>query len=301
MGKYDRIERIKQRVSLLDYARSIGLPVRRPGDRCASLEPGSEHPTAMLFDERRWYDFKSGQGGDVIDLCAIAKHNGDRGAAIRELGGDDPAYDGWQKYTQKLCAQVGYWQTQLRKEDCTYLKRRRINADTVKRLRLGYDPQSGRLTIPYFKNGYVAYVVTRQREDDGSPKYKKDTLDGMNENIPWGLQTLDRLVSSNFKLTVNQNSYPTPHEENDNDDALIRELENQGIAKNMNQSSTTEKIIVIAEGAFDAISWEQEGYAVLSPMGGYFSKEATEQVVQVCKGADKVFVCFDSDGPGTRL
>lgn len=301
MGKYDRIERIKQRVSLLDYARSIGLPVRRPGDRCASLEPGSENPTAMLFDENRWYDFKSGQGGDVIDLCAIAKHNGDRGAAIRELGGDDPAYDGWQKYTQKLCAQVGYWQTQLREADFTYLKRRGISKKTAARLRLGYDPQSGRLTIPYFKNGYVAYVVTRQREEDGSPKYKKDAFDGMNENIPWGLQTLDRLVSLNFGVTVNQNSYPCPQEENDNDDGLTRDPENQDTSKILNQSSTTEKIIVIAEGAFDAISWEQEGYAVLSPMGGYFSKEATEQVVQVCKGADKVFVCFDSDGPGTRF
>lgn len=301
MGKYDRIERIKQRVSLLDYARSIGLPVRRPGDRCASLEPGSSNPTAMLFDENRWYDFKAGQGGDVIDLCAIVKHNGDRGAAIRELGGDDPAYDGWKKYTQKLCARVGYWQTQLRKEDWTYLKRRRINADTVKRLRLGYDPQSGRLTIPYFKNGYVAYVVTRQRDDAGSPKYKKDALDGMNENIPWGLQTLDRLVSSNFKLTVNCGEYPAPHEKSDNDNGPINELENQCLYENLNKGSNNEKVIVIAEGAFDAISWEQEGYAVLSPMGGYFSKEATEQVVQVCKGADKVFVCFDSDGPGTRF
>ncbi|MBR1896286.1 MAG: hypothetical protein IJ822_05850, partial [Pyramidobacter sp.] len=180
MAKSDRIERIKQRVSLLDYARSIGLPVHRPGDRCKSLAPGSTNPTAMLFDEDHWYDFKTGQGGDVIDLCAIARHGGDRGAAIRELSDGDEEFSGWVQYTQNLCAKVGWWQTQLREQDYHYLKDRRISKETIKRLKLGFDPQTGRLTIPYFKNGYVAYVVTRERDGDG-PKYKKDPLDGMNE------------------------------------------------------------------------------------------------------------------------
>ncbi|MBQ8091369.1 MAG: toprim domain-containing protein [Pyramidobacter sp.] len=292
MAKSDRIERIKQRVSLLDYARSIGLPVHRPGDRCKSLAPGSTNPTAMLFDEDHWYDFKTGQGGDVIDLCAIARHGGDRGAAIRELSDGDEEFSGWVQYTQNLCAKVGWWQTQLRQEDHLYLKRRRINEETIKRLKLGFDPQTGRLTIPYFKNGYVAYVVTRERDGDG-PKYKKDPLDGMNENIPWGLQTLDRLNSLKVAVTENQDTYPTPHVEGESGALSDNDPENQTIS--------TDRLIVIAEGAFDAFSWEQEGYCVLSPMGGYFSRDATRQVLNVCKGAGKVFICFDSDGPGTRF
>ena len=59
---------------------------------------------------------------------------------------------------------------------------------TVDRLRLGFD--GSRLVIPYYKNGYVAYYVTRERDGTG-PKYKKAALDGMNENIPWGLHTLN--------------------------------------------------------------------------------------------------------------
>ena len=65
----DRIVYIKEHYSVLDYARDVlGLPVRRDGDRCISLAPGSHNPTAMVVYTNSWYDFKQGIGGDVIDL-----------------------------------------------------------------------------------------------------------------------------------------------------------------------------------------------------------------------------------------
>lgn len=36
---------------------------------------------------------------------------------------------------------------------------------------------------------------------------------------------------------------------------------------------------VVAEGAFDALSFEQEGFKVLSPISGYFNKEAKNHAV----------------------
>ena len=129
----DRIKDIKERVSVLEYARDVlGLPVRRSGDRCVSLAPGSTNPTALLIQTNHWYDFKLGMGGDVIDLCAYARHNGDKGAAIRELGGVD---DGWLAYTQNLCNGVEKWHKDLREEDWKYLRSRGLTDDTVKRLK----------------------------------------------------------------------------------------------------------------------------------------------------------------------
>lgn len=249
----DRIKYIKEKVSVLEYAQGVlGLPVRKSGDRCASLAPGSKNPTAMVIYTDWWYDFKQGCGGDVIDLCAEAKHGGDKGAAIRELGGERG--EDWRDYTQNLISRMVDYHYNLRPEDREYLHGRRITDETIDRLRIGY--HAGRLYVPYYKNGYIAYYASRDRTGEpDAPKYKKAQLDGYNENIPWGLHTLDR--------------------EGD--------------------------VLVIAEGMFDALSFEQEGYKVLSPIGGYFSKESLKQVVNIAQAHKSVFVCFDSDAAGNKF
>nr|WP_321500001.1 phage/plasmid primase, P4 family [uncultured Dethiosulfovibrio sp.] len=278
MGGTDRIQRIKGKYSVISYARSVlNIPVRKTGDRWKSFGGGA-NPTCVAFYEDWWYDFKLCVGGDVIDLCAVARHNGDKGAAIRELGGDDP---GWREYTQRLGDMCFKWHESLEERHRLYLYRRGIRKETVDRLKIGFD--GSRLVIPYWKNGYIAYYVSRvlsqdvkkqgeiitdtpeiiTPDDNNSssdskkpvPKYKKAPLDGMNENIPWGLNTLDRDSS----------------------------------------------VLVITEGAFDALSFEQEGYKVLSPMGGHFNKESLKQVLDICKSQETVFLCFDSDDAGNRF
>lgn len=274
------VNEIKQKTSCIEYAQNVlRLPVRVSGDRCRSLSPGSKNPTSLVVYADWWYDFKLCMGGDVIDLCAIAQHNGDRGKAIRELGGENQK---WREYTQNLCNGVALWHKQLRSADWQYLYRRGIKKDTIERLMIGY--KDGRLVIPYWKNGYVCYYITRDREEEPNihtpmnvmgeesnewsepstevqenkkefRKYKKDKLDGFNENVPWGLHTLDR--------------------EHD--------------------------FIVIAEGVFDAISFDQEGYKVLSPMGGHFGKTAHRQAIDICKSVAKVYVCFDNDERGSEF
>jgi P4 family phage/plasmid primase-like protien len=249
----DRIRTIKERINVIDYARNIlNLPIVRDGDRCCSLM-GGNNPTALVMHENYFFDFKMGEGGDVIDLCAIARHGGDRGAAIRELAGD-AGYKQWADYTQNLNNKIAYWHSRLREEDRAYLHGRRITDETINTLRIGFD--GSRLVIPYYKNGYVAYYVSRQLKDDGSPKYKKAKLDGYMENIPWGLDTISRKDCD---------------------------------------------VLVITEGVFDAMSFYQEGYKVLSPMAGFFSKDAAKQVLDICRHEEKVFLCFDSDDAGGKF
>ncbi len=292
-----RISDIKERINVLDYARNtLGLPVRKPGDRCCSLAGGS-NPTALVIREDHFYDFKMGEGGDVIDLCAIARHGGDRGAAIRELSGDD-GYQDWADRTQHLCNKIAYWHKNLRESDRLYLYRRRIKKQTVDTLRIGFDGE--RLVIPYYKNGYVAYYITRQRDDEG-PKYKKAKLDEYIENIPWGMDTLGArrggLIIENTELSRPRDNSGI---------AMIAGTGTCDIPCNTNDPQDRPACnifdgLVIAEGAFDALSFYQEGYRVLSPMSGYFSKKIQKQVLNICQNEKKVFICFDSDDSGSNF
>ena len=267
----DRIAYIKDKYRVLDYARDVlGLPVRKAGDRCKSIMPGEHHTNnAFVVYDDWWYDFSAGMGGDVIDLCAIARHDGDKGAAIRELAGDYGDSIEWKEYTQNLNSKIAYFHSQLRESDLRYLRRRHIYKETVDRLLIGYASQEDRLIIPYWKNGYIAYYVGRDRS--GNPeasKYKKAKLDGLNENIPWGLHTFEpqhREYMKQMRLTKADVADTEPPS------ADIEAL----TAKRVSMTAEAlEKLCIITEGAFDALSFEQEGFKVLSPISGYFSKYA---------------------------
>ena len=293
----DRISYIKGKYRVLDYARDVlGLPVRYPGDRCTSIMPGP-HKTknAFVVYDDWWWDFSGGIGGDVIDLCAVTKHNGDKGAAIRELAGDYGYSADWIEYTQELGDKIAYFHSQLRESDMRYLYRRGIKKETVERLQIGYDEETDRLILPYWKNGYVAYYVGRDRS--GNPdaaKYKKDKLDGLNENIPWGLHTF----TPKHREWVERNT-----EQAVSIDSKEGEIDKRGVSK-LPPSVSAEilkKFCIITEGAFDALSFEQEGFKVLSPISGYFSKDALKQVISLCKTQECVFICFDNDTAGTKF
>ncbi len=277
----DRIKYIKEKYTVLEMAQKLGLEVRKSGDRCVSLAPNSHNPTAMVVYNDWWYDFKQGCGGDVIDLYAEVKYGGDKGKAIRDLSGDFNGED-WLRYTKALNGKIQGCHEALRDSDFKYLQRRRINKETIERLKLGYDEKEERLIIPYFKNNYVAYYVARDRTGkEGVAKYKKAALDGFNENIPWGLHTFDPKHQEKMKELIKQSV---------KDEAVLEE-----------RLKILDEYAVIAEGAFDAMSFEQEGFRVLSPISGYFSKDAKKQVGAMLKTVKNVFVCFDSDAAGTRF
>ena len=248
---------IKQRISCVDVAQRCGLPIRQSGDRCVSpLRAGATNASSFCVDSDFWYDFGSGSGGDCIDLLALIKHEGDRGKAIRELAAltgvpdDNPRPDGWLQYTQNLCNQIAYWQTQLTNNDREYLHSRGLTDSTIAELKIGRT-EDGRLSIPYMKNGYVAYYCTRHLPGGSYPesKYRKQRKDDYCEHIVWGLDTLSR-------------------------------------------SSDT---LVIAEGAFDAISFWQQGYPVLSAITGFFSKSQIPTVLAAARRFQRVFIVYDDD------
>lgn len=249
---------IKQRLSCVDAARQLGLPIYRDGDRCVSpLRAGASNKTSFIVHQDFWYDFGAAKGGDVIDLWAELQCNGDRGKAIwalAEITGTPAEQEersaDWLQYTQNLCNQVAWWHNNLTSEDRDYLRSRGLTDDTIDALMIGRT-EEGRLSIPYKKNGYVAYYCTRYLPGGLWPesKYRKQKIDGMCEHIPWGLDTLNR--------------------EGD--------------------------VLVVAEGAFDAISFWQEGYPVLSAITGTFSKEQLPLVLGAMRRFKKVLIVYDND------
>ena len=251
------ISLIKQRISCVDVAQRCGLPIQRSGDRCVSpLRQGASNASSFCVDDDFWFDFGSGSGGDCIDLLALVKYDGDRGRAIRELArltgvtDDNPRPDGWYTYTQNLCNQIAYWQTQLTDADRDYLHSRGLTDATIEELKIGRT-EDGRLSIPYMKNGYVAYYCTRHLPGGAYPesKYRKQRKDDYCEHIVWGLDSLTR----------------------------------------------TSDTLVIAEGAFDAISFYQQGYPVLSAITGFFSKSQIATVLSAARKFQRVFIVYDND------
>ncbi len=253
------ISQIKNRISCVDFAQRNNLPITKSGDRCVSpLRKGATNKTSFIVYDDFFFDFGSGEGGDVIDFAAKLLFNDDKGKAIKHLAEitgvnlETTHNQSWIKYTQNLCNKIQLYHEKLTDADRQYLYQRGITDDTINRNKIGRTPE-GRLMIPYWKNGYVCYYATRYLSGGKYPeqKYKKMAIDDYNDHTVWGLHTLDR---------------------NPNRDLLI-----------------------IAEGAFDALSFEQENYSVISAITGHFSREQLPVFLSIAKSFKKVFLVFDND------
>jgi putative DNA primase/helicase len=253
------ISQIKSRISCVDFAQRNNLPISKSGDRCVSpLRSGASNKTSFIVYDDFFFDFGTGEGGDVIDFAAKLLFSDDKGRAIKhlaEITGTEITItheQPWVKYTQNLCNKIQLYHENLTDADRDYLYKRGINDDTIDRNKIGRTAD-GRLMIPYWKNGYVCYYATRYLPGGKYPeqKYKKMSIDDYNEHTVWGLHTLDR--------------------------------------------DPSRKLLVIAEGAFDALSFEQEGYSVISAITGHFSREQLPTALSIAKSFERVFLVFDND------
>ena len=253
------ISQIKTRISCVEFAQQNNLSISKSGDRCISpLRQGATNKTSFIVYDDFFFDFGSGEGGDVIDFAAKLLFNDDKSKAIKHLAKitgtaiTTTSSQSWVKYTQNLCNQIQLYHEKLTDADKKYLYERGINDDTITRNKIGRTPE-GRLMIPYWKNGYVCYYATRHLPGGKYPdtKYKKMPIDDYNEHTVWGLHTLDRDPDRN--------------------------------------------LLVIAEGAFDALSFEQEGYSVISAITGHFSREQLPTALSIARSFKQVFLVFDND------
>ena len=255
------IQEIKSRVSCVEYARQNGLSIYKSGDRCASpLRAGASNQTSFWVFDEHWYDWGSGSGGDVIDLAAHLNFGGDKGRAIRELAksiGIDTDDAPTAEWIEETQKLCN--EIQHYHEQLTAEDREYLHKRRISDETIDRikigRTDNGRLCFPYWKNGYICYYATRAMPGGAFPDSKYMKL----------------------KLADHPSCEHT-----------VWGL--QSIEKNGNRD-----LLAIAEGAFDALSFEQENYAVISAITGFFSREQLPTVLSTAKMFKKVFLVYDND------
>jgi DNA primase len=282
------IEKIKDSVTCIDYMqREYGRTAT--GNRMKSFRKDAKNNTSLLVNERDWYDFGSGMGGDIIDLCAFDKFDGDKGQAIRYLADawnltmpHDIKFDiVFSSYLGILDSAVKFYTESLEERHLNYLHSRGLTDETIGALKIGwaanpcdYLKEKGytqeqiadsgitqfyhRIMIPYLRNGKPTYLVGRSSHWSDTPssnpdaKYMKLYRSVMSEHPIWGFDTLAKRHGT----------------------------------------------VIIAEGIFDAISCWQENYPVVTAVTGSFSAEQKKDLFPVLRGRE-VIICMDYD-PETK-
>lgn len=279
------IERIKDTITIQSYMqREHGRTA--VGNRMRSFRSDAKNNSSLLVNDRDWYDFGSGLGGDIIDLCAYDKFNGDKGQSIRYLAEawninmpyDMPHFDiVFSSYLGILQGATEYYHNSLTDKHIEYLYSRGLTDATIGELKIGwadnpcdYLKEKGytqeqiadsgitqfyqRIMIPYLRNGKAQYLVGRASHWSDTPssnpdaKYIKLYRSEASEHPIWGFETLAKRHGT----------------------------------------------VIIAEGIFDAISCYQEGYPVVTAVTGSFSREQKKDLFPALKGRE-VIVCMDYD------
>jgi putative DNA primase/helicase len=245
----------------VDVAQRCGLPIRQSGDRCVSpLRTGATNPSSFAVDDDFWYDFGSGQGGDCIDLLAELSHGGDRGAAIRELA--------------RLTG---------------------VEPD-------GHDSDDW---IDYTNqlNAQTAFYHSQLTEDDYAYLFSRGLSRDDIDRLMIGRVTDGPLAGRLFLPYFNSgyvcyyatralpgSSFPDAKYMKQKRDEHCQHVP-WGL-QTLNRSRDT---LVIAEGYFDAASFEASGYPVISAITGNFSRDQIPTVISVARKFKNVFLVYDND------
>lgn len=269
---------IQKKHSILTIASSLGIDLKKVGNtyRSGSIAPdgGGENAFCVYPETNRWFDFKLGFGGDITDLVAYFKFNGDKKSALLDLLPEykkfiDPFFAKRKEFQQKVEQNYAYLvNPDLKSFEqnghiLEYLHKRKLTDEYIKKIKIGVE-YPHKLFIPYWDiNGKEAvYYITRRlpdiygNENQNDPKYKKASLENNPhfKNSPWGLHTLNR--------------------ENDE--------------------------LFITEGIFDAMLLDQSGASVLTPNGGDFGQN-WDYVINLSKEFKSVILAFDNDEAGKEF
>lgn len=255
------ITKIKQRLSCPEYLSRRGIHIK-PGGRCVSpLRPGAKNPTSFYCEDDYWYDFGSAIGGDVIDLAAQLQFNGDISQAVRSLSAElgiqnENTNSQWKADIQNLCNRTAAYHEALTPDDYRYLADRGLSREDIDRLMIG------RVTDGYLKGRlFLPYYK------NGAVVYYATRA------LPGGAFAENKYMKASLDESP---SY-------------------QHIPWGLQTLNHRNDILIISEGYFDAVSWEKEGYAVLSPITGNFSKTQWPDVISACRMFPKILIIFDND------
>ena len=253
------ISKIKSRLSCVEFAHKQGLPIKQSGDRCVSpLRPGASNQTSFVVYDEFFFDFGAGEGGDVIDFAAKLLYGDDKGKAIRELA----KLTGTEIETSSTSEWVQYTQNLCKK---IQYEHEHLTAEDRQYLyqRGLTDETINRIKIGRTKNGRLCIPYWK----NGYVCYYATRY------LPGGAYPQQKYK----KMPID-----------DYNDHTVWGLHTL-------DRDADRKLLVIAEGAFDALSFEQEGYSVISAITGHFSREQLSAAISIAKSFKQVFIVYDND------
>lgn len=258
----EAISEIKTRIDCISYARDVlGFPVSKEGDRCQGLSQSNKKNDALMFMRDSWYDFHIKEGGDVIALCQRVKHNGHFLDAVRDLAS-----------RCNLDIDDGH--------DYNWVEETKTFANTIQKWHENLSDEH----IGYFRGrGFTKEFLL---------SIKMGTKDNGNVIIPCLEWHGDQLLPCYYSEKV----WPDGKYKH----APIEHSPNKCKYPYGLHTLKRNAPLIISEGIADAMSADQEGYQSLSPLGLQFNKEIMPRIMSACKGASKVYLCFDNDEPGQK-
>ena len=265
---------VQEKFSITAVAKDLGLDVKRVGGsfRSNSIDNSGRGQNALALYEssNTWYDFMLQKGGDITNLVADVKFNGDIKQALHFLLPDFASGKISEEINRRnsFLSHIDHCNDILLHSDrdfCVrareYLHSRHISDETIKQLKIGIDSEGSqfRILVPFWDEAqhHILYFVTRSYDyghGEHDPKYKNASLSyyPFLRNSPLGLNTLNRKKGDT---------------------------------------------LVITEGIFDWFAFYQEGYSVLASHGGEFGK-LWQGVLEKIKDFKHVLLAYDSDDAG---
>ena len=278
-GNVNIFAEVQNRYTVKEIAEQLGIRFHKVGGslRSDSIFGNGEGKDAFAVYEKSntWYDFMERRGGDVVDLLACMKFNGDKGAALKELMPEwipekirvqKNQRDEFMKDIERWHADLFNSNKQASVRALAYLHSRKITDETIRAQKIGIMPMGAtyRTVFPYWDESgkNVLYFTSRcydwsgKGENPDEQKYMKASLSKYPflKNSIQGLDTLDR-----------------GREE-----------------------------IVVTEGEFDFQAFRQAGYSVITPNGGDFGKLMPHAIEKI-KDFKMVYLAFDNDEAGKEF
>ena len=286
------IEKIKSTISCVDYMQTEHHS-KISGGRCASFRPGATNPSSLLVNERDWFDFGSGLGGDVIDLAAADKFSGDIGLAVGYLAERwniampdekidvkhvEVIFNTYRAILEHACT---FYEKTLWKPEhenvVRYLNGRGLTNETIRALRIGWADNP----CPYLKeHGFAMKDIS----DSGLLSFLNRIM------IPY--------LRNGKPVYMLGRASVWPEIQSSNPGAKYMKLLRHEMSEHpiwgLETLRSRAGTVVIAEGIFDAISCWQENFPVVTAVTGAFSGEQKKDLIPALRGRH-VIVCMDYD------
>ena len=256
----DTVRKIKNDVTCVEIAAEHGLPIHAPGDRCRSPFHEGTNPTSFVCFDNYWtsYSDPDKSHGDVIDLYAYLE-NVSKGVAIARLA-------------SRIGLSLGNSYS-----PSTWSYEAQTLRDNIEAWNLALNDNPAQLS----------YLHSRRINE----KTIHDVMlgwDGTGIIIPcWknGYPVYYAKRNASYRSGAGVSKYIKATITGFNENELF----------GLQTLSRDRNTLVIAEGAFDYLSFLQEGYAVISGIGGTFNKEHRRKLCDIAATYRTIYLTYDRD------